>query len=229
MNKIAPDQSSSKKRRRNSFFKFLALLFAAYIVSFIPVLHWPLKWMETFFHEISHGLAALITGGKILKIEINWDGSGLCTTLGGVRFWVVFMGYAGASLWGGFIYLLSSKIRSDYAFISGIIVALFIVLCAIFWARDVVTFFILGIMLIPFILVYYSKKIWIEKYFMQFAGLYILLNSLKSPTYLLGGLDGGDGVTLQELTGLPEIIWIGIWCLLAILILWYIRKMRYSV
>ena len=225
MNKVAPWRFLKDKTRRNSFVQIAALLLLAYIVSFVPILHWPFKWMETFFHEISHGLAAILTGGKILSIQINWNGSGSCVTQGGIRFFVVFFGYAGASLWGAFIFLLASKIRRDYAFVSGLIVVVFILICCVLWTANITTFFILCFLLLPFCLVYFAKKIWLEKIFMQFSGLYVLLNSLKSPTYLFDGSDLGDGATLEKLTGLPEIFWIIIWCLWAILCFWAIVRL----
>ena len=208
---IASLKLLNNAQRRNSFGRLFILLLCAFFVSYIPFIHWPLKWMETFFHEISHGLAALITGGKIVSIEINWDGSGLCFTKGGERFWVAFSGYAGASLWGAFIFLLANRIKSEYAFIGGAIVVALMFLCAILWAGNFTTFFILILMLLPFAFVYFAKRIWIEKLFLEFSGLYVLLNSLKSPTYLFDGLKIGDGATLEKITGYPEFFWILLW------------------
>ena len=84
-----------------------------------PYLGIPFNWLESFFHELSHGLAAIITGGKILQIELFSNGAGLCTTQGGIAFIIAFSGYAGAVGWGVLIYKIaefksSIKVISSY-------------------------------------------------------------------------------------------------------------------
>jgi len=81
----------------------------AFIIDYLPIINLPFLWSETFFHEISHGLAALLTGGTIHNITLNFNGSGVCTTSGGTRFLIAFSGYAGSALWGLLIYSIASK------------------------------------------------------------------------------------------------------------------------
>lgn len=59
---------------------------------------------------------------------------------------------------------------------------------------------------------------------MQLFGLLILLNSLFSPSYLLDGRHLGDGATLASQTFVPEIIWVLIWFLLALLALYSLYR-----
>lgn len=213
-----------KSLRRNDLLSFLAVLGLAFIVSNIPVLHWPFSWMQTFFHEISHGFAAIITGGSIQTIELNLNGSGLCTSLGGIRFITAFSGYAGAALWGALIYIMadhSSPKRADR--ISFFMIGL-ITISVILWTRDLTTFFILAVMVVPFAIILKTKELAAEKYFMQFSGLYIVLNAIKSPTHLFRRLEKSDSATLAELTWIPEIIWILIWLGLGALTLFFLFR-----
>ena len=59
---------------------------------------------------------------------------------------------------------------------------------------------------------------------MQLFGLLILLNSLSSPSYLLDGRSLGDGAALASMTFIPELVWILIWFLLAIIALYSLYK-----
>ncbi|MDD3146729.1 MAG: M50 family metallopeptidase, partial [Candidatus Riflebacteria bacterium] len=56
----------------------------------------PIKYLTVFFHELSHGLAAVLTGGSIVRIEVNANLGGVCWTAGGIRFIVISAGYLGS-------------------------------------------------------------------------------------------------------------------------------------
>ena len=58
----------SNKLPKKSY--FWLLLLAAIIIHQIPIISVPFKWLESYFHEISHGLAAVATGGRIVRIEL---------------------------------------------------------------------------------------------------------------------------------------------------------------
>jgi hypothetical protein len=59
---------------------------------------------------------------------------------------------------------------------------------------------------------------------LKFFGLSILLNSLFSPTYLFDGRDLGDGAALASMTMIPELVWVLLWCVLAIFALYSLIK-----
>lgn len=44
---------------------------------------WPLHMLATLFHELGHGLAALLCGGDFVRLEIFANGSGVATTRSG--------------------------------------------------------------------------------------------------------------------------------------------------
>lgn len=202
------DQS---KVKRNSFLAFFGLIALAFIVSYIPFVNLPFSWMQTYFHEISHGLAAMFTGGSVKSIELHLLGSGLCTTQGGIRFIVAFSGYLGAVLWGALIYTMVDNVSKKSAVsIAGTMIVM-IVISAIFWGRDLITLLIMGMMIVPFVIILKTRNQFLVKYFLQFLGLYVLLDAIKSPLHLIDGRRYGDGDTLSKLTGIPEIIWVIVW------------------
>ena len=67
----------------------------------------PIKLMVVLFHEISHGMMALFSGGKIISILITADEGGACETEGGSETMIVTAGYLGSMLVGGMILYLS--------------------------------------------------------------------------------------------------------------------------
>ena len=141
--------------------RLIAFFIAAVVIDYLPLINLPLLWSETFFHEISHGLAALLTGGAIHKITLNFDGSGMATTSGGVRFLVTFSGYAGSALWGLLIYVVADVLsHTKTKLMAGAMVALLTV-TLLLWARDLSTIVILAVLLAVYGLPLYAK-LWIS-------------------------------------------------------------------
>ncbi|MBL0711454.1 MAG: M50 family metallopeptidase [Colwellia sp.] len=202
---------------------FFILLFTAIIIKQLPLVSIPFNWLESYFHEISHGIAALLTGGSVLRIQLFANGAGLCTTQGGNQMIISFAGYAGATLWGWSIYKLSS---SHQRVAQGFSVLIFLLLLSsiIFWGRDLLTWFILIVLAVIFLLTIKLQKVHYLQRLMQLFGLLILLNSLSSPYYLLDGRHLGDGAALADITFIPEIVWIALWFSLGLIALYSLYK-----
>lgn len=218
--------SYSNKTKPSSFFKkyhFFILLLLAIVIKQLPLISIPFNWLESYFHEVSHGIAALLTGGNVLRIQLFANGAGLCTTQGGIDFVISFAGYAGATLWGWGIYRLSS-IHQKAAQGFSLLVFFILVSSIIFWGRDLLTWLILGVLAALFLFTIKLKKIHYLQSLMQLFGLLILLNSLSSPAYLLDGRHLGDGAALASMTFIPEIIWVVIWFSIALLALFSLYK-----
>lgn len=93
----------------------LAFLVAA-LLTWMPWFSWlayPFRLLVTLVHELSHGLAALATGGYFRNFVVFSDGSGLAYTAGGWRFLVVPAGYLGAAAFGALLILLGTSHRAS--------------------------------------------------------------------------------------------------------------------
>ncbi|HEB85959.1 MAG TPA: M50 family peptidase [Gammaproteobacteria bacterium] len=204
--------------------RLLVFIAAAFIIDYFPIINLPFLWSETFFHEISHGLMALLTGGMIDNIKLNFNGSGVCTSSGGIRFLVSFSGYAGSALWGVLIYRLGNSLSNTRAkFLVGAIAAM-LGITLVLWARNLSTIVILMVLLLMYIIPLY-KSLWISvKFFIQLVGVFVLLDAIRSPLYLLDGRNIGDGANLAGLTGLPELFWVVVWLAIAVGCLYFLWK-----
>ncbi len=70
---------------------------------------YPFRVFVVFLHEISHGIAALLTGGRILAIGLTFDEGGVCVTDGGNRFLILNAGYLGSLFWGVLLLRLGAR------------------------------------------------------------------------------------------------------------------------
>lgn len=77
-----------------------------------PILY-PLKILVVFFHESSHALATLLTGGSVKELIINPQQGGHVISQGGNTFIIFSAGYLGSLIWGVIIYLTSVKTHYD--------------------------------------------------------------------------------------------------------------------
>jgi peptidase M50B-like protein len=208
-------------------YQFWILLLIALICRNIPLISLPFNWLESYFHEISHGIAAVLSGGKIIQIELFLDGAGLCTTQGGIRFFTSFMGYTGAALWGAAVYRLASVHYKTAKVLCGFIILLLVVSCLL-WVRDLLTFFIISVLIMLFLLKFKLDGNLVFQRILQLIGLTVLLNAVMSPLYLLDGKTQGDGATLANVTYIPELVWVVIWMIIGVLLLIYSAKIKYK-
>ena len=209
-------------------YQLIIYIIASLVIAAIPVISWPLNWVETYFHEISHGLTALLTGGQIERIVIRLNGSGYCTHTGGWRELTTFAGYFGAVSAGTMMYLSARLLKKNAVIISATMIVL-IALSGLLYARDIITIIILGTLIGLFYLSYSDK---FSQYFNrteEFIGIYVLLSALRSPFNLFDGRHIGDGAALADLTSIPEIFWVGLWMafgIFALTMLWFIERER---
>ena len=204
-------------------YRFWLVFLMAAILLQLPLISIPFKLFESYFHEISHGLAAVVTGGSIVSIELFPNGAGLCTTIGGSRFFVSFMGYAGAAIWGTLLYA-SSGYHQRLAQLVHLLVAALLICSMVFWVRDLLTFVIVGVLLAIIALKFKFSQAGYLQFSMQVLGALVLINSLYSPFYLLAYHQQGDSATLAELTMLPELLWIAIWFSIGLLSVMFLAK-----
>lgn len=73
----------------------------------------PLKVLVVFFHEASHALAAVLTGGEVLHLKLFPGQGGEVLSRGGNLFIILTAGYLGSLVIGAALFLLAAHTRYD--------------------------------------------------------------------------------------------------------------------
>lgn len=203
----------------------LLLIFIGIVLLWDTLFIYPLKIFVVFMHEVSHGVAAILTGGEIVEIEINKNQGGHALTRGGSRFWTLSAGYLGSLLWGGLILLLAARTHFDKA-ISVFIGTGMVVICISFGGGLFTYLFGVGFgaaLIAVGIFLPESVSDWILRVIGVTSCLYAILD-IKSDVLDRSHLRS-DARMLSEITPalLSTEVWGIIWILIAIsLTLWFL-------
>ena len=207
------------------FKRYIALLLIFIGIGFLwntPFVY-PLKIFVVFMHEVSHGLAAIATGGRIVEIQINPQQGGHALTQGGSRFLTLTAGYLGSLLWGGLILLLAARTRLDKAI--SILIGIGMVAISIGYGESAFTYLFgigFGVALVA-IGFYLPEAVndWVLRIIGVTSCLYAILD-IKSDVLDRSNLRS-DARMLSEITGIATEIWGVLWILIAIgLTLWFL-------
>ena len=125
------------KEEKITFSEFGIALSIAIVSIFLwdSIILLPIKLMTVFFHELSHGIVAILTGGKIIGISLNINQGGVCSHQGGIPLIVASAGYLGSLLWGSGILLASLKKGYNKWLCQAI--AVFFIVATGLWVRDI--------------------------------------------------------------------------------------------
>lgn len=203
------------------------------IVPWLSFLNYPFRLLITIVHELSHGLAALITGGSFIRFVIFSDGSGLAYTTGGWRLLVIPAGYLGVALFGAVLIMLGRNHR---------------------WSR--IAMAIIGLVMILFTLRYGIPSIFSDHMLggvlttvsgVFFGGLFLLIAFKASSRWIVfllnfiaiqAGLTAfsdivtviglsmpfltparSDAQSMADLTLIPAVVWALVWAAVAFLLI----------
>ncbi len=210
----------------------LILAGAAFALSLIlrqvPVLAWliyPFQLFVALVHELSHGLAALLTGGRFIEFVIAPNASGLAVTAGGWRWFVIPAGYLGAALLGCLLLLLTHRAsgpRQRQWLALGL--GSFFALMTLLFARNLMAVTVGGLAAVALWgLGSYGSPLLLT-FGLNLLAIQCLLNALDSLMGLMR-LNAGpfqslnDAQAMADLTHVPALFWAILWSLAAVAML----------
>ncbi|MBN2083155.1 M50 family metallopeptidase [bacterium] len=209
------------KRRptRTNFKQLLTLIGMLIVIGFLwnywPV--YPLKILVVFFHELSHGLMAVLTGGRVHHIELVAMEGGVCYTQGGNLILVASAGYLGSLLWGGAILLLAVRTHWDKTLC--IILGSLLLVVMLIWIRPLLSFGFGFTLLTGAALIWAGIKLSEDTcdLILKLVGLVSMMYvpmDIFSDTLARSYLPS-DARVLSQLTLIPSVVWGVIWLAIA--------------
>lgn len=91
----------------------------------------PLKVLVVYFHEASHALAAVLTGGEVLHLKLFPGQGGEVLSRGGNLFIILTAGYLGSLVIGASLFLLAAHTRHDRVW-TGLLALAILILTALY-------------------------------------------------------------------------------------------------
>lgn len=194
----------------------LGLLLCFIMWGWNTFLLYPLKLLVVLFHEASHGLGALFTGGKLLYIEITPNEGGLARIVGGWRWVSVSAGYLGSMLWGAVIYKAAHlpRFQGKVSALLGLI----LLALTLFYVRTI-TGVLLGLSFGGVLLAsskYFSSNL--NGWFLKIIGLVSMLYAIFDikDDLISRTVPGSDAWAMSQIVPLPPVLWGLIWIVMAI-------------
>jgi hypothetical protein len=180
---------------------------------------YPFRVFVVFLHEVSHGLAAVLTGGRIVSIGLSFDEGGVCLTQGGSRFLVLSAGYLGSLLIGALFLLAGAKRRGAPALVGT--VGVFTLLVTVVFVRTWFGFFY-GLAASALLLLVASRgKPVVSEVLVAAIGAMSCLYAVWdiASDVILRSSPDSDAEALARLTGVPAVLWGLVWIVASLAVL----------
>jgi hypothetical protein len=219
--------------------KTILVLAATFVVVLVlwntPVVY-PIKIFVVCLHELSHALAALLTGGQVESIQIFPGQGGLTTTRGGALFIILSAGYTGSVLLGGLLLYLSSFRRWGRGLMLGLSVLMLLATLAFF--RNV--FGVVYGLVVAAAMFVCALKLpdAINQFILRFVALASSLYAVLDIRSDLFGASSvalsnygvvNDAVALARLTYIPALFWAVLWIVLSFAALYFFVRLSTQV
>ncbi|WP_410769396.1 M50 family metallopeptidase [Fontibacillus sp. BL9] len=189
---------------------FLFIIGAAILTRLIPFSNW-FRMLDTMIHELGHAVVTLLVSGRVLRIELNPDHSGVTYSLL-ISDWsqivVSLAGYITASLFA--IALFYGYYRQKQA-IGLVIISVLALMTIVFFVRSGYGLWWL-IIFVAVNMAFYFFGGWVRNFYYLLLAFLCLEESLMGPvTLLLRSLtapaQAGDAANLANLTMVPALVW----------------------
>ncbi len=223
----------SEKTERVGLIWLVAAAIATSLIWQLPIgnyILYPFSILATWFHEMGHGLAAMLLGGNFRQLQIFPNGSGFAIHSGSLflgpvgRAVVSAAGPMAPPIVGGLIILASRRWRT--AQLSLLLLGGALVLSTLIWVRSLfglVAIPLLGILVLAVAL--YAPR-WVQIFTVQFLGVQACVSTYHQMDYLftrqaiIGGqrLLSDSGQIAQNLL-LPHWFWGGLMAIASLIIL----------
>lgn len=183
-----------------------------------PVVY-PFRLFVVFLHEISHGIAAVLTGGSIVSIGLRPDEGGVCLTRGGWPFLILNAGYLGSLLWGALFLVLGAARTRARSLVA--VIGAFTLLITLGYVRTWFGFLYGVAAGVALIAVAAKLAPVVSETLLAAIGatsvLYAVWDVATDVLFVHAGQS--DAAALARLTHVPAVVWGAAWIVISVLVL----------
>jgi Peptidase M50B-like len=212
--------TSTTSSSGNIFMKILAVSIIYFLLRFMggglgQKLLYPITLLVSFLHELGHAIGAVITGGRMQSMEINLDGSGLTTTLGGSPAVTLMSGFIGSAIFGNLLFYIGAKMprfhRITLVFLGGLMI-----FAGTFWYKDVTS---------TIILIVFAALLYFIARHAEWVGMALMFFGIASVLYIIQDFNFGpksDLLQFEATVGFfPANVWKYIWLIVVVFLFIY--------
>lgn len=177
---------------------------------------YPIKLIVVFLHETSHAMAAILTGGQVSSMDVDFNLGGRCVVSGGNDIIIASSGYLGSFVFGALFFYAAYNLKHQNFILLSIftIILLFAINLVIDFGIQILTLIFVIMLLLS---LKYLPKI-VNSYILKSIGLiscfYVIIDIkediLNSQSYI------SDATILKYVTGIPEFLWGIFWIVISL-------------
>ena len=208
-------------RRRTELLLGLTAFYIALWLLWTTLLVFPLKVFVVLLHEISHGFAAVVTGGTVDRIVLHADEGGATYTRGGNAFLILSAGYLGSLLWGLLLIELAGA-RAKLARLALAALAIAVLAVAALFVRNTFGFIftaLFGAALFIAARRLSPRGVAIVLLVLGLTSAFYALLDIRSDIFVRPDVES-DARMLAHITGVPTLVWGVIWTAAAVGACW---------
>lgn len=207
-------ERASSRRVRLVLAVSIAMTLGLYFLPFGRVLARPFVLFSTLVHELGHGMAAILVGGRFEALLMWSDGSGVAT-------WTALVGRLGhaAIAAGGLIgpavgaaVCLAAGRRPQSAKLCLLVIGMALVLVDAVYVRTLFGAFFVGLVAIVFILIGVYARPWMAQLAVVFVGVQLALSVFSRGDYLFTAVaTTSAGEMPSDTAQIAEALWLPFW------------------
>ena len=228
--------------KKRNIFVLIAIALSTIVIWQLPFgyfILYPFTILGTWFHEMGHGLTALILGGSFVRLEIFENGSGLAVHTVDVLFgdlglaFVAAGGPIGPTLAGALFIIISRN--HNLSRLTLLLLGAIIIISVIIWVRTIFGILFLPIVAMIIIILSLKASDKAQVFIIQLLGIQAFASVYQSIGYLMS--DGGevnqssylsDTAVISQLLFFPHWFWAGIIIIFSILLIYLSLRIAYK-
>jgi hypothetical protein len=194
----------------------LAVLFVLALAFWDTALLYPLKAFVVLLHELGHGLAAVLTGGRIERIDLSPNLGGVCWSRGGWRLLVLPAGYLGSMGFGALILITAARSRHDR--LLSALIGVTVLVVTLLFVRTLFGLLFGALFGLGMLAVAWLLPLAVNDLLLKFLGLTSMLYAVIDikEDLISRTVPGSDAYAMAQILPLPPVLWGVLWIVVAV-------------